>query len=78
MTGVRRDFEMTEEDLKHIISASQPVPYLIFGGREPRSQQENANAAWESLGRRMGFVSMSVRPNGKGQRCFSAIPREEE
>jgi predicted TIM-barrel fold metal-dependent hydrolase len=54
----------------------KPVPYMIIGGYAPRSRQENANDAWEALGREMGFKHMTVRPNGKGDRFFSAEPSE--
>lgn len=68
----RRDYEMTEADLAKLLDAMKPVPYMIVGGMAPRSQQENANAAWAELGKRMGFEPMSVRPNGRGDRFFSA------
>lgn len=68
----RRDYEMTEADLAKLLDAMKPVPYMIVGGMAPRSQQENANAAWAELGSRMGFAPMSVRPNGRGDRFFSA------
>lgn len=71
----RRDYEMTEEQLQKLLDAMKPVPYMVIGGTVPRSQQDNANAAWEALGDEMGFDGMSVRPNGKGDRFFSAIPK---
>ena len=71
----RREYEMTEDDLAALINASKPVPYIVVGGVEPMSPQENANRAWAELGRRMGFKSMTVRPvESKGQRFFTAEP----
>lgn len=70
----RTDFEMTQDDLDRLLTAMKPVPYMIIGGMTPRSQQENANDAWASLGAKMGFDPMTVRPNGKGDRFFSAVP----
>ena len=67
-----RDYEMTQEDLDALLNAMKPVPYMIIGGVAPRSQQENANAAWKALGEKMGFDYMTVRPNGKGDRFFTA------
>jgi hypothetical protein len=70
---------MTEADRSKLKEAFKPVPYMVIGGHEPRSQQENANAAWAELGKRMGFDHMTVRPiQGKGIRFFSAVPRENE
>lgn len=71
----RREYEMNEDQLAKIQEASQPVPYLVFGGRPPRSPQENANAAWARLGQEMGFEPMTVQPmTGKGERFFTAEP----
>ncbi len=69
----RTNYEMTEEDLKALLEASKPVTYMVFGGHEPSSPQENANRAWASLGKKMGFDSMTVQPLNKGQRFFSAV-----
>lgn len=69
---VRKEFEMTEADLADLLKAMQPVPYMIIGGMAPASRQENANAAWARLGAKMGFDPMTVRPNGKGDRFFTA------
>ena len=70
---MRREFEMTETDLKTILDASKPVTYIIVGGYVPRSPQQNANDAWQALGNRMGFDWDTVRPiTGKGNRFFTA------
>jgi len=69
------EYEMTEQDLQKLFDACKPVPYMIVGGMEPRSPQQNANDAWEALGRRMGFDYMTVRPiPGKSNRFFTARP----
>lgn len=74
----RTEYEMTQEDLEAILKACQPVPYMVMGGMAPRSQQENANAAWAALGEKMGFDSMTVQPSRKGDRFFTAVPSETE
>lgn len=75
----RTNYEMTEEDLEEILNACKPVPVMMIGGHVPASQQENANRAWERLGKKMGFDYMTVRPiQGKGNRFFSAVPTENE
>ncbi len=70
---MRKEFTMSKEQLDGLLDACKPVPYMVSGGIAPRSQQENANAAWASLGLEMGFDSMSVRPvSGKGMEVFTA------
>lgn len=68
----RKDFEMTEEDLETLLEAMKPVPMIMLQCGEPPSQQERVNAAWKHLGDKMGFKYMTVQPNGKGDRFFSA------
>jgi len=72
---MRQDFEMTEDDLAELLRASRPVPAMFLSGGRPMfgTPQENANAAWERLGKKMGFKPMTVKPiPGKGHRYFSA------
>lgn len=76
---MKRRFEMTQADLDELLDACRPVPYMVFGGIPPRSPQENANAAWQSLGARMGFDAMTVEQiPGADQKCFLAEPVEQE
>jgi len=70
-----KEFEMTQEQLDALLSACTTVPMIALQCGTPRSQQENANNAWKALGKVMGFDSETVRPNGKGDRFFTA---EEE
>lgn len=74
---MRREYEMTQEQLDKILDACKPVPYIVVGGVPPRSPQQNANDAWQSLGREMGFDYMTVRPCGKGDLFFTAEPLKE-
>jgi len=74
MSEIRKDYEMTEADLDKIKEACKPVPMIMLQCGTPSSPQENANRAWARLGESMGFDPMSVQPNGKGDRFFSAIP----
>ncbi len=69
---MKKQFEMTEEDLKIILEASRPVPAIMLQCGMPPSQQENANIAWEALGKKMGFNYMTVEPTSKGDRIFMA------
>lgn len=75
----RINYEMTQADLEALLSAMRPVPAMMIGGTLPSSPQENANAAWAALGKKMGFDSMTVQPiPGKSDRFFSAVPSETD
>ena len=65
---------LSEEDLQAIYEACRPVPLIFLSGGKPAfpSAQENANAAWERLGEKMGFNSRTVEPCGEGDRVFMA------
>lgn len=79
MGDERKEFEMTQEQLNRLLEASKPVPYMVFGGVEPRSPQEYVNNVWGNLAEEMGFDQWSVRPvTGKDQRFFSAFPKEKQ
>ena len=70
---MRQEYEMTPEDLNEIMMACKPVVYMVFGGHEPLTPQENANRAWIRLGKKMGFDGMTVKPSKKGDIFFTAI-----
>jgi argininosuccinate lyase len=75
---MRREFEMTEDDLRELLDASKPVPAMYLTGGQPMfgSPQENA---WKRLGEKLGFQPMTVRPvDGKGQRFFTAEASDGE
>jgi hypothetical protein len=72
---MRQDFEMTQQDLDTLLEAMKPQPMIMLQCGSTNSAQERANAAWKTLGMRMGFDHMTVRPNGKGDRFFSAEPK---
>lgn len=71
---MRKEFKLTEDQLKTLLEASKPVPYLLVtGGMPPRSPQEKSNYAWAELGKEMGFKPMSVKTSpGKGDEYFTA------
>jgi hypothetical protein len=77
----RVEYEMLEEDLKVILEACKPTPVMFISDGQSigGSQQDNANSAWNKLGKKMGFDYETVRPiQEKGNRFFSAIPSETE
>ena len=72
---MRIEFELTDQELKNLLEASRPqrAMYLSGGQMMGSSQQERANAAWEKLGKKYGFVYMTVEPiPGKSDRFFTA------
>ena len=69
---MRKSFKLTDEQFKRLVDAARPVPYMVFGGYEPRSPQQNANDAWCALGREIGFDGMTVQPDPRGERFFTA------
>ena len=69
---------MTPQDLTELLDAMKAVPMIMLQCGAPTSRQENANRAWARLGEKMGFDSMTVQPTGRGDRFFTAIPRETE
>lgn len=72
---MRLEFEMTEAQYQTILDACKPVPYIAAHCGPMSSPQENANRAWESLGREMGFKHMTVKPSTRGVRWFTAEGR---
>jgi len=73
------NYEITEKELKGLLDACKPVPYMIIGGIAPKSPQENANRAWQKLAKKYGFKWDTVHPiQGKGQRFFTAEPEEKK
>jgi len=75
----RVQYEMSEEDLTELLDAcSKPTRVMMIGDYRSPSPQENANAAWAKLGKKMGFDSITVRPDPRGDKYFTAVPIETE
>lgn len=77
----RKEFQLTTKQYETLLDASKSVPYMLGSGGKPlfSSQQENANAAWQALGRELGFLWDSVAPiPGKGVTFFSALAPAEQ
>lgn len=72
----RVEYEMSQDDYEKILEACKPVTYIVVDGLPPRNPQQNANAAWAELGKKMGFDYMTVRPSEKGVHFFTAVPSE--
>ena len=72
---MRKEFKLTNDELADLLIASRPTPAMLLSGGSPmfRSPQENANIAWEKLGKEKGFDYMSVQSvPGKDQHFFTA------
>ena len=69
-----KDYEMTQAQLDKLLEACKHVPLIMLQCGMPRSQQENANAAWKALGDEMGFDWTTAEPTGNGDRFFRAEP----
>ena len=69
------NFEMTQAQLDEILDACKPTPVMYLSGGKPmfNTAYENAMYAWEKLGLELGFKHLTVNPNGKGDRFFSAV-----
>jgi predicted TIM-barrel fold metal-dependent hydrolase len=68
---MRKEFTMTDEQYNKIIEACKPTMCIMIGGYTPPTPQENANRAWEALGKELGFNHWTVRP-GKEKKSFTA------
>ena len=77
---MRREFEMSADDLSELLAACKSTPVMYLPGGQPMfdSPQENANRAWKNLGQKMGFDGMTVEPSSKGQKFFTAVPTTSE
>lgn len=70
---MRKEFEMTKEELDEILKASESIPLIMLQCGMPPTPQERANAAWRELGKKRGFDWKTVRPvSGKSQNTFVA------
>ncbi len=77
MSDFRKEYEMTQEQLDKLLDAGKPTRVMKIAGQWGPTPQENANSAWANLGRELGFDYLTVKPNGKGDKFFSAEPLKE-
>ena len=71
---MRKEFELTEQELQDMLDATKPLPVLLItGGQMGSDSQERANVEWAKLGKKHGFAYMTVESVvGKGDRFFTA------
>lgn len=71
----RQQYVMTNTDLRELINTCKPRPLIMLPlGIRATSQQEDANAAWARLGKRMGFDPLTALSDPEGDRFFTAVP----
>lgn len=70
----RKEYGMTDAQFDALMEACKPVAAIALNCGPLSSPQENANRAWCSLGREMGFDGMTARPSPRGERFFTAVP----
>ena len=71
--NMRKEYELSDDQLKGLMSACEPVPMIMLQCGTPTSPQERANSAWLALGKDLGFQHMTVEPvSGKGAKFFTA------
>lgn len=75
-----KEYEMSQDQLNELMDACKPTPVMYLNNGAPmfNSPQENANYAWEKLGKELGFKHMTVSPNGKGDKFFTAESTTDE
>ena len=72
---MRKEFELTQDDLDSVLKASEPTPVMYLSGGQSMfsTPQENANRAWKKLAEKHGFIWDTAQPiTGKGQRFITA------
>lgn len=76
---MRTEYVLTEEEYNEILSAIRPAPVIAIHCGMPASPQEMANAAWDALGDKRGFIGSTVEPvPSKGRLYITAIPKKEK
>ena len=76
---MRKQFEMSQDQLDELLDACKPTPVMYLTGGVPmfKTPQENANYAWKKLGKELGFDHMTVKPAGSDQKSFTAEASNE-
>jgi hypothetical protein len=73
---VRKNFTITDDQVKKLMDAENDTPSLTIGGVKVKSVHENTQMAWQELGEELGFDYLTVRPiHNLGYKHFSAIPK---
>jgi len=65
---MKRQYRLSEEELRGIIEASRSTPVMYLSGGVPMydSPQQNANRAWKVVAQNHGFIWDSAESAGTG------------
>ena len=70
-----QNYKLTDEELAELMEASKPVPYMVFGGIEPRSPRDNVMDVWRKVAARVNCEVDSIENAGTGDNHdFTAKP----
>lgn len=78
---MRKEYELSQEDLDTLLDASKPVPVMYLSGGQPMfgTPQQNVNRVWKEIGQKYRFFWNTAQPiAGKGQRFITAVAIESE
>lgn len=70
----RKNYMMTQAQYDKLLAACQPVAAIALHCGPPPTQAQLVDAAWDALGREMGFVGRSAAPGEYGRLSFTAEP----
>ena len=73
---MRKEYELTDDQLSRLYDASKPVPLIALQCGMPASPQEVANAVWKALTDMSSNPSSSPRRSPKGDKFFTAEQKE--
>lgn len=76
---LRQEYEMTSEQLDALVKDTDVIrslPLIMLQCETFITLQKTANRAWETLGKELGFEYMTVKSSKRGQRFFTAEPKE--
>jgi len=73
---MRKNYEMSQEDLDTLLNACKYAPLIMLQCGMPPSPQERANNAWKAIGKKYHCDYLTIKPTGNGDRFFSAEPEK--
>lgn len=80
---MRKIFEFTEEQLAEVLKARRPtaamyLDRILHGAEIYKGPNQSEASVLTRLGKELGFIPGTMRPNRKGKRFFSAETDQEK